>query len=39
MAYRLGNDDYPPTEPRLLPDIVGTPEWGTALAVGQALLG
>lgn len=39
MVHRLGNDDYPPTEPRLLPGLLGTPEWDTALAVGQALLG
>ena len=38
MAYRLGNDDYPPTEPRLLPDVLGTPQWDAALAAGQALL-
>lgn len=38
MAYRLGNDDYPPTEPHLLPDVLGTPEWDARLAAGQALL-
>ena len=39
LAYRLGNDDFPPTEPRLFPDLLGTPEWDAALATGQALLG
>ncbi len=38
MACRLGNDDYPPTEPRLLPDLIGTPEWDAVLAAGQARL-
>ena len=38
LVYRLGNDDYPPAEPRLLPDLLGTPEWNAALAAGQALL-
>ncbi len=38
LVYRLGNDDYPPAEPRLLPDLLGTAEWNAALAAGQALL-
>ncbi|MYA50095.1 MAG: N-acetyltransferase family protein [Chloroflexi bacterium] len=38
LVYPLGNDDFPPTEPRLLPDSLGTPEWNAALAAGQALL-
>ena len=38
LVYRLGNDDYPPTEPRLLLDLLGTPEWDAALGAGQALL-
>jgi phosphinothricin acetyltransferase len=38
LVYRLGNDGYPPQEPRVLPDLLGTPEWGAALAAGQALL-
>ena len=38
LVYRLGNDDYPPTEPCLLPDVLGTPEWDAALAARQALL-
>ncbi len=38
FVYRLGNDDYPPTEPRPLPDVLGTPEWDAALTAGQALL-
>jgi phosphinothricin acetyltransferase len=38
LVYRLGNDDHPPTEPRLFPDLLGTPEWDAALGAGQALL-
>ncbi|MDE2837867.1 MAG: hypothetical protein OXL97_10250 [Chloroflexota bacterium] len=38
LVYRLGNNNYPPREPRLLPDLVGTPEWDAALAAGRALL-
>jgi len=38
LVYRLGNNDYPPTEPRLLPDVLGTPQWDAALAAGQSLL-
>ena len=38
LAYRLGNDDFPPMEPRLLPELLGMPEWEAALAAGQTLL-
>ena len=38
LVCKLGNDGYPPTEPRLFPEILGTPEWDAALAAGQALL-
>lgn len=38
LVYRLGNDDYLPVEPRLLPDLLGTAEWDAALTAGQALL-
>ena len=38
LACRLGNDDFPPAEPRLLPELLGAPEWEAALAAGQTRL-